>query len=103
MPNFKAEILACAGDEPIEAVVIGVHGDSRWSEEEKPPYEGKIISWGEAGPILDYEHKGGFGGCDSHSFWAWTKSRVIFLKEYDGANGPEWLPRNPVDGMPEYI
>jgi hypothetical protein len=92
-----------AGDEPIEAAVIGEH-DSDYPG--RPPFNGapigKVIPWAEAKPFLSYDYDNGYGGADCHPVYAWTPTRVLMIYEYDGATVPVWIPRNPVDVLPEF-
>ena len=105
MANLVKWIEDEAGDEQIEAIVIGRMG---WSDDyasgRVPNYEympkGKVLSWEEAKPFLDYEFNSGYGAPECNSIWAWTETKVIAIGQYDGATWPYSLPRNPVDQMP---
>lgn len=46
---------------------------------------------------LDYEFDDGFGVPEGPPFTLWTKNRVYFPIEYDGAEGVASVPRNPCD------
>ena len=91
--NLKQDILAEAGDEPIEAIVIG--GNPRdWRM-------GRVLGWEAAAPMLDYEYDAGWGGSDGrHAFVAWTATRVLFADNNDGKTTIVSLPRNPTPHMP---
>src|SRR6185437_5638479 len=93
--------------EPIEALVLEPWGEEIWGlhaqdERLKASREigGKVVSWEQARPFLDYEYDSGFGGQDCHSVTIWTPTRVIFVHEYDGATGLTWVPRHPVEHCP---
>lgn len=110
--TFAAHLEQAAGNETIESVVIGPFG---WSDDmddtdaygedrvERPvkPRRGVVLTWEEARPMLDYGYSSGFGAPECDAVWAWTPSRVLFVSQYDGATGVEWVPRNPVDGKPD--
>jgi hypothetical protein len=103
MTTFAEEIEAVAQGEAIEAIVIASEKSDHLGErsERTKPYEGKVISWATARPFLDYEYDAGFGGADCHAITAWTKTRVLFVHEYDGTTGISWLYRNPVNHRPQ--
>lgn len=105
MANLKQWIQEEAGDESVEAVVIGEMGWGDYGSEDVPGYDGKprgrVLSWEEAVPLLDYEFDGGFGAPGCEAVYAWTPSRVIYVVQYDGATSPHSIPRHPVDCMPE--
>lgn len=46
---------------------------------------------------LDREFNCGYGSAEGHAFTLWTKNRVYFPTEYDGAEGVASVPRNPCD------
>lgn len=97
MSNFWAEILEVAGDEAIEAVVIG---DADWGRDDSNravPADRKfiVITPDEAAQLLTYEHDDGFGWPDCHAVYAWTATRVLFVSEYDGSTTIDDMPRNP--------
>ncbi len=112
MSNFAQHIEETAGDEAIEAIVIGpfgwgsdmddtdAYGEERVERKAKPK-RGVVLTWAEARPMLDYEYSTGYGAPECDAIWAWTPSRVLFVSQYDGATGLESMPRNPVDGKPD--
>ena len=103
MSNFKEDILEEAGNEVIESIVIGDMGRNDYNDDGKPNYKdvnGKVLSWSDASPILDYEYDRGFGAPDCQAITAWTKSKVIFVYQYDGATGVVSVPRNPIEHNP---
>lgn len=106
MANLKDWLENVAGDEPIEAVVIGEMGwgDDYGSEDipgysEHPRYV--PLTWEQAAPHLDYEFSSGFGAPSCEAVYAWTPTRVIGISQYDGATSPFTVPRNPVECKPE--
>ena len=104
MSKFSQDILEVAGDEVIEAIVIGNMGWGDYNSEGKPNYQeiiGKVLSWQEALQYLDYEYNDGFGAPDCHAVTAWTANKVIFVWQYDGSTGVTSVPRNPIAHMPE--
>lgn len=96
MSNFKDDILDAAGDEPIEAIVIG-YSLIRDSEQ-----VGQLLSWEEALPYLDYEYYTDYGSPDCNPITAWTSSKIIFVAEYDGSTSVSFVYRNPTPHMPTY-
>lgn len=87
--------------EPIEAMVVGMHYSSPWDCAAAP--DENVVLSREAGLAkIDQEYSNGFGGADCFPLYAWTKSRVCFVHEYDGATGINWVPRNPMDGEPAF-
>lgn len=96
-PNLAKWIESAADGEPIEGVTVGDFHSFIISLQ-----PGKLMTWSEARPLLDYEFGEGYGRAECHPICAWTKSRVIFVAEYDGSTSIAWYPRNPVDCMPGY-
>lgn len=86
--------------EPIESVVVGEHDSRRWSD--ALVGENVVLPTDAALAKLDLDFDDGFGAADCFPVYAWTKSRVYFIKEYDGATGLAWVPRNPVDISPSF-
>lgn len=105
MANIKKWLEAFESEtgEKIEAVVIGMHDNDpkRWSPSRvAPSTEGKVLSREDGMAILDEEYNNGYGGADCYPMYAWSKSWVCFIGEYDGATGLSRVPRNPVDCNP---
>ena len=103
MSNFKQDILKVAGDEPIEFIVIGGMEWGDYHSEKRPPYQeikGKLLSWEEAIPYIDYEYNTGYGSLDCQAITAWTANKVIFVWQFDGMTEVAFIPRNPVPHMP---
>lgn len=99
-------ILSVANGEEIEAIVIGEMGWGRdYTSEKVPGYNNhprdKVLKWSEAVEYLKYEFDCGFGAPGCEAIYAWTKSWVIFISQYDGATGVCSIPRNPCDCKPE--
>ncbi len=97
--SFKDDILAEA-----EGPIIGIKvplmalGFSYPEDPRDVPfkqYEGQVISWEVAAPLLDYSYHDGFGSMDCHNIVAWTETQVIYIHEYDGSTSVCSLPRNP--------
>lgn len=109
--NFADDIRLAAGDEQIEAIVIGPFGWSTFIQDDKPfgmtedqvvPKEklGVVLEWDEASKLLDYEYDVGYGSPLCHAITAWTPNKVIWVTQYDGSTCVDWAPRNPVDHIP---
>lgn len=105
MMSLKTWIENTAGEEPVEACVIGKMGWRDFQSELVPNYDaipkGKVMSWNEASKWIDYEFDDGFGAPGCNAVYAWTASRVFFVVQYDGATSLHSVPRNPIDEMPE--
>lgn len=102
--SFAADIEAVAGDEPIEAVVVGSIEDgfsSYYFPKGKPPVG--ILTWEMARPFLDYSYSPGYGGAECAPVWVWTPTRVLFVGTYDGATWVDAVPRNPTEGDPNHV
>ena len=103
--NFKDEILEEVAGEEIVGVVIGNMGWGTYNKDNIPLYDvqpkGKVLSWKEAAPFLDYEHDCGYGAPECNAVYVWTETKVYFVVQYDGSTGFSWVPRDPVDIMPE--
>jgi len=103
MANLVKWLLEVAENEPIEAVVIGEMGWGDYNSENVPNYDshprGKVLSWEEAKPLLDYEFSRGFGAPECEAVWAYTKSWIIAIGQYDGSTWPYRIPRNPTEGI----
>lgn len=107
MANIKVwleEIEKEFGEE-IEAIVVGQHDDrpTRFEENDAPMADENVILTREAGMHkLDEDYDNGFGGADCFPMYAWTKTRVFLMTEYDGSTGMSWVPRNPMNVAPEF-
>ena len=53
--------------------------------------------------FLDIEFDDGFGGHEGVPFTLWTKDRVYFPMEYDGADLVRSAPRNPCDEAMDHV
>lgn len=106
MANLKEWILRCTKDEKIEAVVIGNMGWEDYGLEDIPKFAqnkdnwNKVLTWKEAMPLLDYEFDSGYGAPGCQAITVWTPSRVVFVSQYDGATGLNYVPRHPVAHEP---
>ncbi len=104
MRNLLKWVEGAAEGEPVEAVVIGEMGWGDYGKEHVPHYDptvfGKVLPWAEAQPYLDYDFDSGYGAPGCQAIYAWTKSWVIFISQYDGSTRCNRIPRNPVDCIP---
>jgi hypothetical protein len=103
MANLRADLEEAEQfyGERIERIVVGKHYNQGWGVPAGKD-ENTILTREEGLAKLDLEYNNGFGGADCFPFFAWTKSRVFFVHEYDGATGVNWVPRNPVACEPEF-
>jgi len=108
MANIKTWLLQAEqkSGEPIEAIVVGTHDDDTYMHNGEQPRHAaqlnRLLTREEGLDILDKEYDNGYGGPDCFPMYAWTRSRIYLIHEYDGATGPRWLPRNPVDCEPKF-
>ncbi len=106
-PNLVRWIIELSDGEPVEAVVIGEMGWGDYNAEDNPQWEaqqphfGKVLSWSKAKPLLNYDFDSGYGSPRCNAIYAWTKSWVIAISQYDGSTSPFRIPRNPAEGLPE--
>lgn len=101
MANLKQWILDAANGEEILAVVIGDRG---WIDSENSGMpKGKLLTWQEAAPWLDYTFNDGFGCPNCHAVYAWTINYIVAIYQYDGSTGWYTIPRNPTAVMPEMV
>jgi hypothetical protein len=101
MGNIAKWIEEIADGEAIEAAVVGRHDGAGWDADAPHPV-GKVMPWDQARAILDYDYYDGYGSADCHPVFAWTATKIITVIEYDGATGPAWYPRHPVDVVPGF-
>lgn len=99
MANFLDDLQQCIGDDIIEAVDLGTPIEKYFEEDPRniaaAPFMGKLLSWEEAKPLLNYEYDQGYGRVDCHMVTLWSKDWIYFIHEYDGATWPVSVPRNP--------
>jgi hypothetical protein len=117
-------IEVAAGEEPIEAVVVGEppeewvkpspgtwpHLANRPRRIPDPRLEmlqrvpvGEVMPWGKAREALSFEWDTDFGPGDAPPVVAWSTSRIIYVAEYDGATMVTFLPRHPVSFAPAFV
>ncbi|MVB00031.1 hypothetical protein GN330_22530 [Nitratireductor sp. CAU 1489] len=103
MANIKEWLESAEREfgEMIEAVVVGKH-DDRWRSGAPLPDEDVVLSREDGLRKLDQEFDCGFGGADCFPMYAWTKTRVFLVHEYDGATKLGWVPRNPQAIAPDF-
>lgn len=100
MGNLKKDFELIAGNEQIEFAVIGPDRDDDYGVPKDK--QNVVLLWEEAAPLLDRDYDSGYGGADCNPVTAWTKNKVLWVAEYDGATGVNWIPRDPVDHKPEH-
>lgn len=87
--------------ERVEAMVVGAHYDRSYDDKALPD-EHIVLSREDGLSKIDEEFDNGYGGADCFPFYAWTKTRVFFVHEYDGATGLNWAPRSPMAVQPSF-
>lgn len=104
MANIKDWLLEHEAEygETIECVVVGVHDNNRYGRGEPNPDENIMLSREAALAKLDLEFDDGYGSAECYPLTAWTKSRVLYIREYDGSTGLSWQHRNPVNHKPRF-
>jgi hypothetical protein len=88
--------------EPLESVVVGIHDDLEFGTDPALPDENIVLAPDVALAKLNVEYSAGYGGAECFPVYAWTKSRVFFIHEYDGSTSLNWVPRHPVPCEPEF-
>jgi hypothetical protein len=102
MSTFREDIKSAAGGEKIIGIVIGDMGWGNYNSEGKPAWvKGELLKWKDTKEMLDYEYDDGYGSPDCQAITAWTKTKVIFVVQYDGSTSVWAIPRNPIAHMPE--
>lgn len=98
--TFATDIEAAVHPEIIEAVVIAEFTGYPPDEKYGPAnaVAGRVLTWKEARPLLDYEFDSSYGGQECHDIALYTASRVFWVHEYDGSTQLRCLPRNPTEG-----
>lgn len=102
--TLESWILEEAKGEPIVAVVVGGRPDAdgfflSGYEHNAPAC---VLSWEDAVQYLRTEFDSGYGGTGCPPVYAWTPTRIIYVREYDGATGIKSHPRNPEFCEPHY-
>ena len=99
MTTFMDNILAEAGQETIEAIVIHsadgkINNCFVKSGDRDIPIEFCSIplTVEQALPLLNYTD---YGSQDCHNVYVYTATRVIYVHEYDGDTWLKSVPRNP--------
>ena len=95
--NMKEDILKDVKDE-LNTAIIMVTSDSDVSEENRKfPKEliNKPVMLKDVIDHFDYDFDSGYGGQECHDFYIWTKSKVLFIWEYDGSTHISHVLRNP--------
>ena len=102
MTTFMDDILAEAGQETIEAIVIHSKDgkiDNYFIKnlDRDIPIElcNVPLTVEQALPLLNYTYDTGYGSQDCHDVYVYTATRVIYVHEYDGSTWLESVPRNP--------
>lgn len=62
-----------------------------------------IISYTLTEEELDIPFDDGYGGTEGKPFTLWTKNRVYFPVQYDGAEWVDSVPRNPCDEATKHL
>lgn len=109
MATLRNQLLNCAANEPILAVVIGRRADL-WHEDPVIPNDPvqpkdmhRVLTWEQASPLLEREFDDGYGGVECNRVYAWTATRTLFVACYDGSSWIASVPRNPSDCEPQCV
>ena len=86
--------------EPIEAIVVGIHEDMPASA--LFPDEHVVLSREAGLAKLDVEFDDLDGAAQCYPMYAWTRSHVYFIAEYNGATSLARVPRQPVACSPAF-
>lgn len=85
----------------IEAVIVGRY-DGRLLDDNALPDENVVLSREDGLRKLDQEFVNGFGRLRCSAMYAWTKTRVFLVHEYESYVELGWVPRNPQPIAPEF-
>jgi hypothetical protein len=90
--------------EKIDAIVVGKHERASYSV---PPMadENIVLSREDGLAKVDQEFdniRNKHRVAECFPIYAWAKSRVFFVHEYDGEKGLSWVPRHPIQIEPEF-
>jgi hypothetical protein len=99
--NLKAWLEKAEADfgEPIEAIVVG------------SPYRRDFLQFADENIVISREQglrkvdqlfDPDLSRTDCFPLYAWTKSRVFFVAEYDGEAKLNWAPRLPIALEPRF-
>lgn len=90
------EKLVEEAETEIEAVCIGhYHGKNPFGFNIPDEKRNKLISGIEASFLLSYPYDPSFGGPRCHAVTVWSKTRVVFIVQYDGSFRIESVARSP--------
>lgn len=107
MPTLRDWILRMADGEPVDGVVIGEMGWGDYGSERVPNYaeqpRDQLLTWDQALSFIQYEFDDGYGAPSCNKIYAWTKSWVISVCQYDGSTYPFRIPRNPRACVPDMV
>jgi hypothetical protein len=105
VPNFAEHIKTALREnddfDNVEAVKILApmpdlfRGPDKRNTETLLSYIGQKITLDLALVLLNYEYDNGYGTQDCHNIYIWTKDKVYFIHEYDGATWLGYVDRNP--------
>lgn len=103
MGTFKNDILEATNGEEIVGIVIGKFGWGGYKDKGTVPKKkiGKLLTWKQAAPMLDYEYSTGYGAPECHAVFVWTTESVLFVSQYDGSTAIYSIPRNPTPCEPD--
>lgn len=107
--SAKDELLEELQGEAIEGIVFGAYGWDGYCEEdlEKPiplKFREKPLNWNQALPLLEgWSFDGGYGAPHCYAVYVWTRTRVIFVRTYDGSTSLTSVPRHPCEGAPHLV
>ena len=81
----------------VEAVKIlaPMYGLDKRDTDTLRAYIGQKITLDLALVLLNYNYDNDYGTQDCHNIYIWTKDKVYYVHEYDGATWLEYVDRNP--------
>lgn len=104
MANLVKWLEKAVDPTQIQAVVIGEMGWGKYKSDLVPTWKkqerGKVLSWDEARPLLDYEFDDGCGAPGCNAVYVWTPNTIFFVSQYDGSTKLAAVPRHPIDCTP---
>lgn len=99
LSNFLADILEVSDNEEITEIVITSKISDYGSPDPRDlpiiPFIDKVVPFKQLSLLLNYEYDDDYGGQDCHNFYAWTRTKILSIHEYDGSTRVISVPRNP--------
>lgn len=103
MATLLGWIQEVLGGEVPEAVLMGHVGGWKcaWEDRDRGAPIGRVLTWDEAIPHLQYAFHDGYGGAQCHALAVYTATRILSVSQYDGSTSLFEVMRHPVEHLPD--